>query len=193
MDETRETTMTPENTPTESEAIATSQVTVRKRPFWKKVRDAILPDEEVSFKHFFINTILLPWIRDGFWYGMDRIRYRDGGRPPIVHMNAQNQNYIPYNKKSEKPRVVNSGNYLWEYEELSFGDAGFANRVLEQMREQLIGYGTVSVADMYEFAGKSGSSSYTYRNYGWTSLTGARVVRLGMDWYLDLPKARPLQ
>ena len=58
------------------------------------------------------------------------------------------------------------------------------------MEELISMYGLVSVADLYELVGITGS--YTDNKYGWYDIRSASVVRVRDGYLLKFPKAIPL-
>lgn len=68
-----------------------------------------------------------------------------------------------------------------------------AETVLESMLEAISVYGSVSVADYYEWGGVP-NDNYTLNNYGWTDLSTARITQVRDGRYiLKLPKAIQLR
>lgn len=66
-----------------------------------------------------------------------------------------------------------------------------ARAVLDAMDDILDTYKAVSVADLNEILGESGS--YTDNNWGWEDLHNADIIRVRDGWCLKLPKARPIK
>ena len=58
------------------------------------------------------------------------------------------------------------------------------------MDELIEHYGIVSVADLYDLVGITGS--YTDNKYGWTDIRTAQVVRVRDGYKIKLPRAIPL-
>lgn len=161
-----------------------------KPSMFNKIKRMILPEGETSFGKFLWNYVVRPMLLDGFWGGMDRIRYRNGGYYGPDPRRVNREGYTEYGKKSSQAPVrPMSREYMWDYENLYFTDAGFAAHVLDEMRSDIEHYHQVSVAAMYDYAGKSPSinGKYTYRNYGWKDLRNARVRPQGAEYIIDLP------
>ena len=79
----------------------------------------------------------------------------------------------------------------YSYDDIIFETRGEAERVLESMDDILRTYHAVSVADMYDLVGITGS--YTDNKYGWTDLSAAQPARVtGGGYSLKLPPAMPL-
>ena len=68
-----------------------------------------------------------------------------------------------------------------------FGTESDALSVLSSMKEIIVNYGCVSIADYYDLAGLPGNV-YTNTKYGWLDLKDAKVID-SMDGYkISLPK-----
>lgn len=122
---------------------------------------------------------MLCWGKTGYHKNTTGVRYAGGVKPRT-----------PYNKLSEKSPSV-SRRSAYEYDDLVLGNRADAEEVLSRMDEQLYSYGTVSVGDLYEFAGLT--PNWTDHNYGWTDLRGADIVRDADGWRIKMPKAIPIR
>lgn len=72
-------------------------------------------------------------------------------------------------------------------EDILFGTESDALSVLSSMKEIIVNYGCVSIADYYDLAGLP-SNVYTNTKYGWLDLKDAKVID-SMDGYkISLPK-----
>ena len=72
-------------------------------------------------------------------------------------------------------------------EDVLFGTETDALAVLSSMKEIIVNYGYVSIADYYDLAGVSGNV-YTNTKYGWVDLKDAKVIN-SMDGYkISLPR-----
>ena len=108
----------------------------------------------------------------------DRYGYRSG------HTN--------YNRISDR-RDTRSARYETQshsYDDIFLETRGEAEAVLTRMDELIDEYGTVSVSDLYDLVGVTGS--FTDCKYGWTDLRSASVSRTRDGYMLKLPRAMPL-
>ena len=106
--------------------------------------------------------------------------------------NSSGVNYVSYSRfsdpKDHRPelRVANR----FDYDSIVFEYRSDAEAIIEQMEGIIASYGFVTVADLYDMAGRS--HPYTSNDYGWTSLRSADVVRTREGYILKLPKAMPI-
>ncbi len=82
-------------------------------------------------------------------------------------------------KKSSHPKGIVTP-------EVTFQARSDAEKVLDQMNQTISDYGHVTIADLFELVGETGS--FKSNHFGWTDLKAARVKRLGFGYLLELPK-----
>lgn len=81
---------------------------------------------------------------------------------------------------------------IYKVSDLTFENRGDAETILMRLNESVTVYGKASVADFYDLA--QVKYSFTDYNYGWTDLTGTRVVRnFDGSYSIDFPRAIPLK
>ena len=77
-------------------------------------------------------------------------------------------------------------------EDIIFQTRQDAEIVLSSMEEVIKQYGVVSLADVYNIAGR-GTPSYASYKYGWRSLNNAKVVRCREGYFIEVPKATEIK
>lgn len=96
-------------------------------------------------------------------------------------MNNSRVSYSYYHKN-----IRNKSGFVLE--DILFGTESDALSVLSSMKEIIVNYGCVSIADYYDLAGLP-SNVYTNTKYGWLDLKDTKVID-SMDGYkISLPKA----
>lgn len=80
---------------------------------------------------------------------------------------------------------------LYEIDDVILDTYGDCEAVLDEMRELIEQYGMVSVNDLYDLLGTSGTR-HTDSKYGWTSLRTAKIVPARGGFMLKLPRVVPL-
>lgn len=78
------------------------------------------------------------------------------------------------------------------YDDILFDDRNDAEAVIEGMDECIKQYGIVSVLDMYDLANIPLNGNYTARNYGWTNIRAARIIRMSDGYLLKMPRPMPI-
>lgn len=136
-------------------------------------------------------------IVDSFVTGITSAVYGDD-RPHTNNYSSRNRGgYTNYSNRYQPNRTQNysyqpsvrASNRVGEYE---IADRNSAMEVLASLQEIAEKYGSVTVADYYDFIGIT--TEYTDNNYGWTAEDMARVHILTTrgGYILNLPKARSL-
>lgn len=67
-----------------------------------------------------------------------------------------------------------------------------AETALSSMEDVIKQYGVVSLADVYDIAGRI-TPSYAANKYGWKSLENAKVVRCREGYFIEVPKATEIK
>jgi hypothetical protein len=93
--------------------------------------------------------------------------------------------------RRDEPQV--SRRSTMDYMDIPFNNRADAEAVLEQMRDILEQYPSVSVADFYELVGYNYGSNWTCHDFGWTDLSGVIVTWSHGAWIIALPKAVPIK
>lgn len=97
----------------------------------------------------------------------------------------KNNSKVSYNYYCKNKNIRNKSDFVLE--DILFGTESDALSVLSSMKEIIVNYGCVSIADYYDLAGVS-SNVYTNTKYGWLDLKDAKVIN-SMDGYkISLPK-----
>lgn len=97
----------------------------------------------------------------------------------------KNNSKISYSYYRENKNTHNKSGFVLE--DVLFGTETDALAALSSMKEIIVNYGCVSIADYYDLAGVSGNV-YTNTKYGWVDLKDAKVIN-SMDGYkISLPR-----
>ena len=97
----------------------------------------------------------------------------------------KNNSRVSYNYYRKNKNIRDKSGFILE--DILFGTESDALSVLSSMKEIIVNYGYVSIADYYDLAGVSGNV-YTNTKYGWLDLKDAKVIN-SMDGYkISLPK-----
>ena len=75
--------------------------------------------------------------------------------------------------------------------DIMYASLGDANEVLHNMMDIVDKYGYVSIADMRELSDLP--ASYIDNRYGWLDLRGASIISTRNGYFIDLPKALPIE
>lgn len=97
----------------------------------------------------------------------------------------KNNSRVSYSYYHKNKNIRNKSGFVLE--DILFETESDALSVLSSMKEIIVNYGCVSIADYYDLAGLP-SNVYTNTKYGWLDLKDAKVID-SMDRYkISLPK-----
>lgn len=110
--------------------------------------------------------------------------------------------YVSYPKKSPRSRVSYRSPYHYAEKrdrmkvergpiEIKFDNGAEADTAFDRIKELVIEYGQVTVADICDICELP--SCYEDNNYGWTHVSDMRIIEGGGEYTLYLPKPLPLE
>lgn len=177
--------------------VVSGPVKVKKKTEMSKVKDVFIAEDASKVKSYIVWDVLVPAVKkavsDIVTNGIDMILYGETGHSRKSSAGSKVSYSRFYDQRGSDrhdatPRV-RSG---YAYDDIVYTSRGEAEEVLSLMEEAIETYGMVSVADMYDMVGETGS--YTDNKYGWTSLRIAEVVRTrNGEYIIKLPKAMPFK
>lgn len=156
--------------------------------------DTFISEDAQNIKSYILMDVLVPAIKkavsDIVTDGISMLLYGD-----TSHGNRRSSgsaSYVSYNRYSDRDRRDdrNTNRSRYSYDDVILNNRGEAEEVLMRMDEILDTYGVVSVADLYDLVGISGS--HTDNKYGWTNLRNAEAVRVRDGYLLKLPRPYPI-
>lgn len=166
----------------------------RKKSEIRKFTDIFISEDVDSVKSYILLDVIVPSVKravsDVIKNGIDMLLYgeTDHRSSSSTASKVSYRSYYDKNKDHEPRQVRNRMGY--GYDDIVLEDRGEAQEVLDRMDELIATYGTVSVADMYDLVGITGS--YTDNKYGWTDIRSARIVRIRDGYVIKMPRALPL-
>ncbi|UVK58712.1 hypothetical protein SEA_GANTCHERGOBLIN_50 [Arthrobacter phage GantcherGoblin] len=179
------------------EKVISGKVSERKKPLGTRIAENFGGEDLQSVGSHVVMNVLLPAAKDMMFEavkeGFARAIFGDSarGRSSSSSRGDRGSAFTPYNSysktKSDRPTRETSARDS-DYTDIAFEDRGDAEAVLDQLVMIIEEYNFVTVADLYECAGKT--PPFTAAKYGWSNLSSAKVDREAGGYYLNLPKAR---
>lgn len=176
-----------------AEKAISGEARVKKKSGLDRAIRAFLPNEVQDVKSYIWGELFVPYMKRfladsvGALLGVDiGVADRNHRRRPADRV-AYNRCYPDARRDNGYPRARSE----YESKEIIFDTRMEAEEVLRRMYESLDQYGSVSINDLYDFAGVT--VPWTNCNYGWRDLYGATTVadRDG-GFKIKLPRAIPL-
>lgn len=186
-----------------AERVTQGSITTRKKSLGRRFFDIFIDENIGDVKTYLIYDVLVPAVKENiadlinsavsmlfFGEATRRIIRRQGGG----NGTGSKINYGGYfnNGKTERIPSYGRSRIAHNFEDVVFESRADAEMVLDGMIEILKDYNQVSVADLYDLAGKS--TDFTDNKYGWVDLRDARVIGSPSRGYIiDLPKCVALE
>lgn len=192
-----------ENVKEEKEKKITKKIkgkaTLEKKPLGKKFAEAFVAEDFGSVIKYLLSELLIPELKTmfvdalyegfGMFLGVNKRKPTTSGGSTNYAKPTTYYNYGNVNNRRNDTADSHTGN---DYRNIIFESKADAASVLSDMQELAEEYDQVSVADLYELAGVSGSS-FTDNKWGWLpdmltkDQVGIKRVREG--FIIILPKA----
>lgn len=162
-----------------------------------KVADVFISEDVHNLKEYWVQDLLVPTLKKAALTTLDMI-LNGGDQKYTGGRSGSHTSKVSYGRYYDDPRDDNrarpssrgAAQSRADFGDIEFATRGDAETVLDELRNVLRRYPVVTVADMYDLAGLT--EPYTSNKFGWTNLNDAGVVRRNGAYYLDLPKALPL-
>lgn len=145
-------------------------------------------------KNYILVDILIPSVKKALYdmvvNGTDMILFRgQGGGRRGQKSNISRASYADYHtgtRYGSQVAPVPVQRTGFEYDEIIFETIVDAEQVLRSMDAVLEQYDSVSVADLYEFAGLT-NPNWNVHKYGWTNIAGSYALPVRDGYILKLP------
>lgn len=186
------------------ERVTSAEAVRRKKRLGSRFKETLIDGTPQMAFEYMLVEVIVPAIQntmiDAFQGGIERLikgesRRRPGSRTTsysdVGHFNYQSvsSNRPPTSDSSR--RISRRSRSLQTFDEIVIPSRVEAEEVLDRMFELLSRYGMVTVSELYEMTGIA--SAHTDHKWGWTSLPGAKVVRMRTGGFLlDLPEPQAL-
>lgn len=192
------------NNEKEIQKVVQGQVSVRKKGFFTKVKEAFIAEDFKTAASSATERVIVPMIKRTFADAINNAvnillfgstadpnnRWGSGtifgGLANTYRYSGQNINYSGVSKQSGT-----SQNDIPTYNEIVLVDRVDAERVLDELTDIIDRYGSATIADLYIAVGLP--TVTTQYNYGWRSMKGADAVAVRDGYLLKLPNAIPLK
>lgn len=181
---------------TEKQAVVSKTPKTRKKSEIQKAAGLFISEDASTVKEHLIQDVVIPTAKDLivnvitdavniiFW-GSTRRKSGSGSR--IGYASRFDEVRDPRDRDRDRRRDRTA----IEYDDIIFDNRGDAEAVLANMDACLEQYGTVTVLDLFDFAGVT-THNYMADRYGWKNLSNAEVRRIRDGFIIDLPRAFPI-
>lgn len=196
----------PQTEPKQIERVTTAEAMQRRTPLGRKFKETFVGGSMRGAIEYMAVEVVVPAIQEtlieAFQGGVERLirgdragKRRTVGPSPyadVGRVNYQGMSSNSMSKPSGTQLLSQQSRTRHNFGDILIQDRNEAREVLDQMYEVLSRSGVVYVHDLYEMTGIQ--ASHIDYKWGWTRLSGARVVpmRGGKGYLLDLPEPQQL-
>lgn len=187
------TDMTAEREPVEK--MVEGRVISRKQPWWKRFSRTMLADDAGNVGEYILTDVVIPATKnlivdmvgqsiERVLFGTSRGRIR---RSPLGNSLREQVNYSRFSNDRDPVRrpMSRESRARHDFNEIVLESRTEAIEVVEALIERISRYGAVTVADLYDFVGTTGS--FADQRWGWSDLSTADVRQVPGGFLLDLP------
>lgn len=170
------------------EKVIEGGVKTRKMPLSKRLTHTFIADDVDDVKSYIFMEVLVPAVKNTISEmvskALDLMFWGDAGGK------KSKGSYISYSSYSSKPKRT-SNKKSTDFRDIIYDTRAEAEEVLSNMMDLIVDYGAVSVGDLYDLVGETGT--FTDNKYGWVDLAGAKVHMVrGGGYSISLPRAELL-
>lgn len=169
-------------------------VVVRKTPWYKKISQNMIAEDAGSLGEHILLNVMVPTAKDLIvrlvsesvemvLFGSTKGRVR---RPTGLGLRQQFTSYDRVREEREPQRYMSrTAQARHDFSEIVLPSRVEAISVVDNMMARVEKYGAVTVADLYDYVGITGS--YQDQRWGWSNLDSANVRQVPDGFLLDLP------
>lgn len=173
--------------------------TPQKKSFFRKFKEAFLPEPGMSVEDYIISDILAPGVKNLIYSAFTGVVSGAlfGDARPDNRWRPGNDRYTPYDRMSSyrqqdprDPRGQSRMSYksrsVMNFEPM-ITDRVDAEAILDELLRNIAEYGSVSIGYYYELMGVTGE--FTDWKYGWVDLRNVPIIQVrGGGYIIDFPK-----
>lgn len=184
-----------------AEKIVEGRVISRKQPWWKRFRQTMLAEDAGNVGEYILTDVVIPatknLIVDMIGQSIERVLFGTSrGRVRRSPLGASLRDQVNYNRFSGDREPVRrpmsrEARARHDFNEIVLENRTEAIEVVEALIDRISRYGAVTVADLYDFVGTTGS--FADQRWGWSDLTTADVRQVPGGFLLDLPAPEPIR
>lgn len=177
------------------EKVVTGEVIQRKKGMGRRIADTFTGEDFGSVRQYVIFDVAVPALKslisDMVSQGIERTLFGDsrprggGGSGARVSYNRMYGGGNTRRDESRRPAMSQRGRATHDFAEIIIGTRAEAETVLDTLIECLDKYDVVTVAELYDAVGITGS--FSDDKWGWNDLRQAGVRRVRDGYLLELP------
>lgn len=184
-----------------AEKMVEGTVITRKLPWWKRIATSLIADDAQNVGDYILTDVVIPsaknLISDIVGQGINRMLFGSQARTRRMGYGGTSLRHTPYDRLStgidREPRrmMSHAARATHDFGEVVLETREEAVVVIDSMIDRISRYSSVTVSDLYDILGVTGS--YVDRQWGWTDLVTADIRQVRGGFLLDLPRPEPIR
>lgn len=171
-----------------------------KKPFGQRLKDTFIGEDVQDIKQYILMDVIIPGVKRTI---LSTLRMMFFGEPEDDHYyekdSTRRTNYramykgSSYNSRStsRRERDRQYDDEKVDYRNIVLRSRKDAENIIDEMRERIRRYGSVSVADLFDLINVTGK--YTDNNWGWTNERDIGIRQTNSGFLLDVREAEYLE
>lgn len=181
------------------EKIVEGKVISRRPPWWKRFGQSMIADDASNVGEYILTDVVIPatknLIVDMVSQSIERVLFgsvRGRIRRPSRGLGLRDQfDYRGVSEERPRRTMSRQARARHDFNEIVLEHRSEAHEVVEALIDRVDRYGAVTVADLYDYVGTTGS--FADQRWGWTNLDDADVRQVPGGFLLDLPAPVPIR
>lgn len=191
------------------QSVVTGGATKKKRSLGNRIAEVFTGDDARSVGNYVVMDVVIPSAKnlfaDALTTAVERFFFGDGRNQHRRGSGSSYGPYTPYNRMGSSSRQTGAppwrtddrremsprGRATHNFQEVIIDNRQEAGMVLDTLIEMIQMYEVATVADMYEASNIT--PEFSDRQWGWTDLSDAQIVRVREGWMIQVPRPIPLK
>ena len=156
-----------------------------------KLIDLFVGKDMKEVKTYALKSVVVPKIKSTI---VDIVCYILGTNPGQIEQVKSVVDSVSYNNFYANPQPSASAvGTLGSFPNIKYRSEEDAKKVLTRMKEIVNEYKLITINNWFDISEQDAGTNYQlYCNYGWRDLRTVTIYQSGGWWYLNLPKAQPI-
>lgn len=187
------------------EKIVEGKVVSRKLPWYTRFARSMVADDASQVGDYILTDVIIPATKnlildmisqttERVLFGTSNGRISRMRRSPLGMSLRDQVNYSGVSRDRDRDSrrfMSREARARHDFQEIVLDDRIEAEEVIAGLVSRIARYGSVTVSELYEFVGITGS--HADRRWGWTDLVTADVRQVPGGFLLDLPEPEPIR
>lgn len=187
--------------------VVSGVVVARKPSMFKRLNEAFTGDDARTVGSYILFDVVVPaaknMILDSVTQGAERAMFGEvRTRRSSGLSSTTRSNYTGYSRMTSRPTmramepdeprgISRRARATHDFSEITLPTRGDAEAAVAGMNVVMGDYGVVTVSDLYELVGITGS--FVDHKWGWNDLRTVRIQRVRNGYLLDMPRPEPIE